>query len=241
MKKIKEFFLSVSAWFFGLSAFISGSLLLLIIGLFHTGKVFEWTLKKMCRWVLFWVGIQLKVKGIENIDLQKQYIIMMNHVNIMDPFVLYARYPGKARSVEEESHFKWPLYGWVIRRIGQFPINRKSGRKALETLKEACELINKNKNFSLVVLPEGTRTMTGKLGNFKKGGFLLALEAGLDILPIIQIGSFKFKRKKNWMMRPGKVELVFERPIATSGYSNSKEDILNLIQTTRNLFLKYVD
>ena len=239
MKKIKEYILSVAAWFFGLLAFISGSLILLIIGIFHTGRVFEFTIKTLCRWVLFCTGIRLKVTGLKNIDLQKQYIIMMNHVNIMDGFVFYARYPGKARGIEEESHFKWPLYGWVIRRMGQFPVNRKSGRKAMETLKKAAELIRYKKEFSVAVLPEGTRSITGKLGNFKKGGFLLALEAGLDILPIIQMGSFNFKRKGNWMMRPGKVEVVFEKPIVTSGYL--KENITDLIQKTRDIFLKYID
>ncbi len=239
MKKIKEYTLSIIAWFFGLLAFSFWSLMLLIIGIFHTGNIFEKAIKLLCRCILFCVGIRLKVTGVENIDLQKQYIIMMNHVNLMDPFVFYAKYPGKVRGIEEESHFKWPLYGWVIRRIGQFPISRKSGRKAMETLKKAAELIRNKKEFSVVVLPEGTRTMTGKLGNFKKGGFLLALEAGLDILPIIQKGSFNFKRKGSWIMRPGKVEVVFEKPITTSGYS--KKNITDLIQKTRDMFLKYID
>ena len=239
MKKIKEYILSAAAWFFGLLTFAVNSLILLFIGIFHTGKMFEGTIKMMCRWVLFCVGIRLKVTGIENIDPNKQYIIMMNHVNLMDPFVFYARYPGKVRGIEEESHFKWPFYGWIIRRIGQVPISRKQGRKAMEALKKAAELIRNKKEFSMIILPEGTRTRSGKLGNFKKGGFLLALEAGLDILPIVQIGAFRFKRKGSWLMRPGKIELVIEKSISTSGYS--KENINELIRKTRNSFLEYVE
>lgn len=239
MKKIKEFILSAAAWFFGLLTFVINSLILLFIGLFHTGKMFEKAIKMMCRWILFCVGIRLKVTGIENIDPNKQYIIMMNHVNIMDPFVSYARYPGKARGIEEEGHFKWLFYGWVIRRIGQIPISRKQGRKAMEALEKAAQLIRNKKEFSVIILPEGTRTRTGKLGNFKKGGFLLALEADLDILPMIQIGAFQFKRKGSWLMRPGKIELVFEKPIPTKGYS--RENINKLIQKTRNSFLEYVE
>jgi 1-acyl-sn-glycerol-3-phosphate acyltransferase len=119
------------------------------------------------------------------------------------------------------------------------PINRKSGIKAMTALKSAVELIRKKKEFSVAVLPEGTRTITGKLGNFKKGGFLLALEAGLDILPMIQMGSFKIKRKKTRIIRPGKIDLVFEKPIPTTGYS--KDNIKELIDKTRNVFLQYVD
>jgi 1-acyl-sn-glycerol-3-phosphate acyltransferase len=239
MKNAKEFLLSVMAWFFGLWAFISGSIILLIVGLFGTGTLFERTLKRMCRLVVFCVGIRLKVRGIQNIDPDNQYILMMNHVNLLDPFLFYPYFPGRARGIEEESHFKWPLYGRVIRRIGQFPISRKSGIKALETLKEAAKLIKSRSDSSVVVLPEGTRTLTGQLGRFKKGGFLLALETGLDILPMIQTGGFNIKRKNNWKIRPGKMELIFESPISIREYS--KEKIADLMEKTRATFLKYVD
>lgn len=239
MLKIKEYILSAFAWFFGLLAFTCGAFVMLVIGLFHTGKVFEWVLKVTCRWIVYCVGIRLKITGLENIDPQKQYIIMMNHVNTIDPFLFYVGYPGKARGVEEESHFNWPLYGWLIRRIGQIPINRKNARKAIEALKKAGELIRQNKNVSITILPEGTRTLTGKLGEFKKGGFLIALEAGLDILPLIQIGAFHFKRKGSWLMRPGTIQFVIEKPIPTAGYSRKTID--NLIRETRDVFLKYVE
>jgi 1-acyl-sn-glycerol-3-phosphate acyltransferase len=109
----------------------------------------------------------------------------------------------------------------------------------METLKKVAVLIQNRKDSSVVILPEGTRTITGKLGNFKKGGFLLALESGLDILPMIQIGGFNIKRKNHWKIRPGKMELIFEKPISIKGYS--KEKITDLIEKTRTLFLKYVD
>jgi 1-acyl-sn-glycerol-3-phosphate acyltransferase len=239
MRKIKEYILSVFAWFFGLFVFLCGCLMMLAIGLFHTGKVFEWVLKVMCRGIVYCVGIRLKITGLENVDLQKPYILMMNHVNTLDPFLFYARYPGKARGIEEESHFNWPFYGWLIRRIGQIPISRKDARKAILALKKAGELIRQNKNVSIMILPEGTRTLTGKLGEFKKGGFLIALEAGLDILPMIQIGAFHFKRKGSWVLRPGTVQLVIEKPIPTAGYS--RKNIDELIQKTRDVFLKYVE
>ncbi|MCK4763631.1 MAG: 1-acyl-sn-glycerol-3-phosphate acyltransferase [Candidatus Aminicenantes bacterium] len=227
------------AWFFGVTTFILGSFFILITGIFHTGRVFEWMVKSMCRTLVFCVGIRQKTTGLENVDPQKQYILMMNHVNMLDPFLFYTRYPGKVRSVEEESHFKWPLYGWVIRRLGQLPINRKNARRALENLKEAVRQLHKKKDLSIIILPEGTRTKTGKLGEFKKGAFLLAIESGLDILPIIQLGCYKFKRKGSWIIRPGKVELIFEKPIPTTGYS--RKTIADLMQKTRELFLGYVD
>jgi 1-acyl-sn-glycerol-3-phosphate acyltransferase len=239
MKNITELVFSIMSWCSGLFAFVFGSLLLLIVGLLTTGPFFEKTLKKICRWVVFCVGIRLKVRGIRDIEPGKRYIIMMNHVNIFDPFLFYPYFPGRARGIEEESHFKWPLYGRIIKKIGQFPINRRSGMKALETLKKAAYLIRNRTDTSVVILPEGTRTLSGKLGPFKKGGFLLALETGLDILPVIQIGGFNVKRKNHWKIRPGKMELIFEKPVSITRYS--KEEISDLIETTRGIFLKYLD
>ena len=164
---------------------------------------------------------------------------MMNHINFFDPFLAYGYLPNRARAVEEESHFNWPIYGWLVRRIGLIPINRKSGIKAMRALKKAGEMIRTKKDMSIAVLPEGTRTRTGKLGPFKKGGFLLALEAGLDILPMVQLGSLKVKQKGNWLLKPGKVDLVFEKAISTKEYTRKTVD--DLMDKTRTLYLQYVD
>jgi 1-acyl-sn-glycerol-3-phosphate acyltransferase len=239
IKKIKDFLVSLIIHLVAGLCFCLWAIFLIIFSIFSTGPLFERLLKIGGKSLLFFAGIRVNVTGVENFDPQKQYIVMMNHVNIFDGFVFISRFPGKARGVEEESHFKWPVYGWLIRRMKMIPINRKSGIKAMTALKKAVELIRKKKDFSVAVLPEGTRTITGKLGNFKKGGFLLALEAGLDILPMIQVGSFKINRKKSRIIRPGKIDLVFEKPIPISGYS--RDNIKDLIDKTRNVFLKYVD
>ena len=239
IKKIWDSLISLLIYLVASVCFCLWAIFLIIFSIFYTGPFFERLLKIAGRSVLFCAGIRVKITGVENVDPQKQYIVMMNHVNIFDGFVFISRFPGKARGLEEESHFNWPVYGWLIRRMKMIPINRKSGRKAITALKKAAELIREKKDFSVAVLPEGTRTITGKLGNFKKGGFLLALEAELDILPMIQMGSFKINRKKSRIIRPGKIDLVFEKPIPTSGYS--KDNIKELIEKTRNVFLQYVD
>jgi len=239
IKKIKERLISILVYAVAVTCFFLCAIFLLIISIFHTGALFEKLVKFTCKAVVFCAGIRVILKGTENYDPHKQYIVMMNHVNLFDGFVCYGWFPGKARAVEEESHFKWFIYGWVVRRIGLIPISRKSGIKAMAALKKAADLIREKKEFSFAILPEGTRTRTGKLGNFKKGGFLIAIESGQDILPMIQLGSFNIKQKKNWLIRPGKIELVIEKPIPTKGYS--KENINELMQKTRDLYLKYVD
>jgi len=219
----------------GLFFFLSG-LIVILFSFFPRGALFEHLLKIISKSILFIAGIKVNISGVENFNKDDQYIVMMNHVNIFDAFLFYSSFPGFARGVEEESHFRWPFYGWVMKRIGMIPINRKRGREALETLKRAAGMIRERPEYSIAVLPEGTRTRTGMLGNFKKGGFLLAVESGLDILPVIQTGSFDIKKKGRSIIRPGIVELEFNKPVSVSGFSRNSLD--KLIKKTRGIFEK---
>ena len=237
--KIKDTLVSVFIYLVAGTCFGLWAIFLIIFSMFYTGPFFERLLRIAAKSVLFCAGVRVNTTGVDHVDPKKQYLAMMNHVNIFDGFIFISRFPGKVRGVEEESHFNWPVYGWLIRRMKMVPINRKSGIKAMSGLRKAAELIREQNECSFAVLPEGTRTMTGELGNFKKGGFLLALESGLDILPVIQVGSFKIKRKKNRIISPGKVDLDIEKPIPTPGYT--KDNIKELIDKTRNVFLQYVD
>ncbi len=239
MKKAAAAALSTLIWFVAFIWFFFGVLGILLIGIFRSGRLFEACVKGLCRSVVWICGIRITLKGRENYQAGRQYIIMMNHVNFFDGFVFYRSYPGKARGLEDESHFDWPVYGWVIRRMGQIPINRKSGIKAMESLRRAAALIRKDSAMSCAVFPEGTRTRSGLLGTFKKGGFLLALETGLDILPLIQMGAQRINRSHSRLIRPGRIDFVIEKPIPVVGYT--KENITQLMGKVREVFLKYVE
>jgi 1-acyl-sn-glycerol-3-phosphate acyltransferase len=230
---------SLLIWGAGWAWFSIGGVCLLLIGIFRAGSFFESWLKGLCRSLVWLCGIRVTVSGKKNITPGRQYLLMLNHVNILDAFVFYSSFPGWARGIEEESHFDWPVYGWVIRRMGQVPVSRKSGIKAMESLRRAAELIRQKRDYSFMVLPEGTRTRDGRLGPFKKGGFRLALETGLDILPLVQQGAYAVNRRGSLLIRPGRVEFVIEKPIATAGYA--RENIGELIEKVRGVFLKYVE
>ena len=239
MKKVASAALSLLIWCVGWIWFFFGALFFLLIGVFRAGSFFETCLKGLCRSLVWICGIRVTVSGKENFEPGRQYLLMMNHVNILDGFVFYRSFPGKARGIEEESHFDWPVYGWVIRRMGQIPVNRRSGIKAMESLRRAAELIGRKKDYSFMVLPEGTRTVNGKLGPFKKGGFLLALETGLDILPLVQKGAYRINRRHSLLLRPGRVDYFIEKPISVAGYS--RQNLPELMEKVRAVFLKYVE
>ena len=93
----------------------------------------------------------------------------------------------------------------------------------------------RGRGFSFVVLPEGTRTRDGRLGPFKRGGFLLALETGLDILPFVQVGADRINRKGSKLIRPGRVRVSIEPAVPTAGYT--KENVGELVDRVRSVFL----
>ena len=144
--------------------------------------------------------------------------MMMNHVNFFDPLVFYSplsrAWPGGSR---RRAISAGPFYGWMLRRVGMIPISRKDPAKARESLARAAALVRERPAYSIVILPEGTRTLDGNLGPFKRGGFHLALETGLDILPIVQTGAYRINRKGSRLIRPGRVELAVLPPVPVAG------------------------
>jgi 1-acyl-sn-glycerol-3-phosphate acyltransferase len=105
----------------------------------------------------------------------------------------------------------------------------------MASLERAAEIIRRRTDFSIIILPEGTRTRNGELGKFKRGGFLLALATGLDILPIIQEGAYRINRRGSRLIRPGTVRLIITPPLSVSGYSRDNQAAL--IEKVRSVFL----
>ena len=236
MKRVFEALWSLLIWIIALPVFAVCCLLILALAVVHRGPGMDALMKASCRLVLFCCGIRVRLRGERNIVPDSRYIVMMNHVNIFDPLVFYSRFPRLARGIEEESHFRWPLYGAVLRRIGMVPISRTDVSKARESILRAADLAREHREYSIVILPEGTRTLDGKLGPFKRGGIHLALETGLDILPVVQVGAYRISRKGSRLIRPGRVELVVCPPIQITGYA--RETVGDLADRTRSVFLE---
>jgi len=211
-----------------------------ICGIFTDGLLLNYLGKGLCYTNILSAAIRIKRRGFENVDPNKQYIIMMNHVNLFDPFVLTSTYPGHALAFQEVDHFRWPLYGWIMKKLKHIPIDRSNARQALRDLKKGIEVLKTRKEFSLIIFPEGTRCDTGKLGEMKKGAFYLALDSGVEILPIVQIGAYEVKKKNKWLVTPfRKMEVIIEKPISLENYN--KRNVHELMERTRQVFLKYVE
>jgi 1-acyl-sn-glycerol-3-phosphate acyltransferase len=236
MRRVLESARSTLIWIAVLPILAVACLLIIGLSLVHRGKALDGLMKAASRFILACCGVRVRIGGLGNIAPRGRYIVMMNHVNFFDPLVFYSRFPGLARAIEEESHFRWPFYGWMLRRVGMIPISRKDPSKARESLAEAAALVRERPEYSIVILPEGTRTRDGKLGPFKRGGFYLALETGLDILPVVQSGAFRINHKGSFLIRPGKVNLAVLPPVPVAGYA--RDAVGELADRTRSVFLE---
>jgi 1-acyl-sn-glycerol-3-phosphate acyltransferase len=230
---------SLLLWIVAGPVFVACVSLVLLMAMVYRGPALETVLKGSSRMILMAAGIKLRVRGRENAAPGKQYIVVMNHVNFFDPFVFYAAFPGRARGLEEERHFSWPLYGVMLRRIGMIPVDRGNRAKARASLDRATRLIKAKPDFSILVLPEGTRTRDGKLRFFKSGAFRLAAAAGLDILPMVQMGAYRINQRGSRSIRPGRVDVLIGPPILSAGAL--PDNHAELLQRTRTWFLTYVD
>lgn len=177
---------------------------------FHPLKYNPW-LKKLLRFMFKILFIKVEVDGLENIDIKKTYLFMANHVSLFDVPLLGGYIPGYARGVEADRQHAWPIYGWAMRRMGNIPINRKNIFSSLSTIEKTARVIEKGK--SIVILPEGHRTMDGKLRDFKSFPFLLAKKVDVEIVPIGLSGLFPLKNKNSWTINPNRIKIKFGKPI----------------------------
>jgi len=177
------------------------------------------------------MGIRLTVAGREHIDRQGTYLIMGNHQSLFDVFVIPVAIPLTIVAVEAAYHFSFPLWGRMVKRWGNIPIARRNIRKAIASLEKAGEVLVSG--TSIGILPEGHRTLTGEIGEFKKGPFHLALQAKADILPFAINGLFEYNAKSSLRLNPGPVHVTIGRPL---GYEQFKacsvEELRDLVRRT---------
>ncbi|MCF6246175.1 MAG: 1-acyl-sn-glycerol-3-phosphate acyltransferase [Desulfobacula sp.] len=207
MKKV----ISIILWMMG-SFFFLFSFCLLVICLFSLPKPKTFAVARNLFKILIRImGIKLVVKGQKNIDADKTYIMMGNHQSLFDLFVIPAAVPLCFTGVEAAYHFSIPVWGYLIRKWGCIPIERNNLKSAMKSLEKARHILLTGMN--LCILPEGHRTLTGKMGEFKKGPFHLAKSVGADILPFGVNGLFDFHPKGCLELNPGQVTVKIGRPI----------------------------
>ena len=175
------------------------------------------------------VSVRVEVTGLELLDPNQTYIFTPNHQSLIE-VPLFVTYLGRNPAyLGKKEVFKYPVFGTGIRLIGVIPVDRSNSPAAVESAKAATENLRRGKSY--VVYPEGTRSKDGRLLPFKKGAFMMAIEAGVPVVPITISGATKIMPKAQVKVFPSTVHITIHEPISTAGYS--KENVVQLMNRTR--------
>jgi len=178
----------------------------------------DWTLHGARLWargVLLGGFVRLKSEGRERVPRGEPVVFMANHESWLDIPALLAAIPVQVRFLAKKSLFAWPFFGWAISAMGFIPVDRKNRREAVRSFEEAADRIRAGR--SVLIFPEETRTTDGALLPFQRGGFLIALKAGIPIVPVGLEGPRRCLPKHNYLIRPGTITVRFGAPIPTVG------------------------
>lgn len=199
-----------------MSTVVLGLLALLTCPLDRQGKAVHLYARLWGRLILGASGVRVELRGVEELSSRTPYIFMSNHLSAYDIFVLLAHLPFQFRWLAKAELFRIPLFGWAMRAAGYIPIDRSSPREAVRSMERAARRIREG--ISVVIFPEGTRSRDGRLRPFMKGGFSLAIRAGVPVVPVAIKGTHEIMppyTKK--VLRKGKVVVILGRPIETKG------------------------
>ncbi len=160
--------------------------------------------------------LRVEVHREVEIDPARSYVFLANHQSLFDIPLLLATVPGPVRMMAKRSLFRIPIFGWALSAGGFIPIDRGDRSTARDSFASAIAHIRGG--TSILLFPEGTRSLEDTLLTFQRGGFLLALKSGLPIVPVGIRGTRAVQRKGAWTIVPGPVSISYGTPIDTASY-----------------------
>jgi 1-acyl-sn-glycerol-3-phosphate acyltransferase len=185
--------------------------------------------------ILKTTGVRVRVTGLEHVDPARSYVVAANHQSIYDIPIIFTTLPLQLRIVAKESLGRIPFLGWHLQRTGHLLVDRTNPGAGI--LKRMANLVAAAR--SLIVFPEGTRSVDGSVGRFKGGIFLLAIDSTLPVLPVSIARSRFVMTKGRLMVRAQEVTLTIHGPIATTGIA--REQARALADEVREVIRRGVD
>jgi 1-acyl-sn-glycerol-3-phosphate acyltransferase len=214
----------------GVPAIVLG---LLVPGQSRKGKIFRWVTKGYSRILLPVFGVAVETRGLSRVDLRSPYVFMSNHASHVDSLALAVSIPHPLHWVFKKELSKIPIFGWVLLSLGQIMVDRSNAVQSRTALANAASGLTGN--HSVLIYVEGTRSKDGKLQPLKKGGFHIALQAGLPIVPVRVSGSHDIIPSGSLRVRPGRVVVELFDPIPTEEKTDA--DIPALMGKVRDALL----
>jgi 1-acyl-sn-glycerol-3-phosphate acyltransferase len=238
MTRIWEMLRSLFLWAISWLHFLIAVPVLIALAVVLDPKKHDWLQRGLCRRIAFLSGAKVVARKAPGFDETRTCIFMANHVNLLDPFMLYCAIPQLVRGWELESHFRIPIYGWLMKRFGNVPVPDVRKPKDLKRLwRITQETIDSG--TSLIIFPEAKRTRNGHLNEFEDGGFRLAQQLGVPIVPVSIVGSFRHLRTEDWILRPTTITVYLHGTIETKGLH--KEDVPALKERVKQIIARPVE
>ena len=187
----------------------------------------DWVIPIARLWARILLGlcrVRVVVRGAEKIHPPGPYVFLSNHQSQFDIPAAILAIPLQFRVLAKKELFHIPIFGWALRLSGFVGIERSNREKAIRSLDEAAGRIRKGR--SLLIYAEGTRSPDGSLLPFKKGGFILAIQAGVPVIPLTILGSRSVLPKGSLRIRPGTIGVVVGDPIDPRRYPLEEKEAL---------------
>jgi 1-acyl-sn-glycerol-3-phosphate acyltransferase len=170
------------------------------------------------------VGVRVRVRGLERIPAGV-CLFVANHTSSADAPAVVGAIPRRIAVLLKASLFKWPIVGQAFSSAHFIPVNRGAHDSAVASVEKATEALRAGQSF--LIYPEGTRSPDGRLQRFKKGAVVMAINAGVPIVPMVCSGAHRVMEKRSMVIHPGEIVVEFLDPIDSSKYSLEERDILN--------------
>ncbi len=194
------------------------------------GRGTSFVARTWSRGLLFCAWLRVESRFETPLDPNARYVYMANHQSLFDIPVLLATLPGQTRFLAKKSLFQIPVFGWAMSLAGFIPVDRRDRSTARDMFAEATSRLRTG--MSLLVFPEETRSLDGKLHPFHRGGFLLALKSGLPIVPVGVRGTFEVQSPSSFAIHPRRIEVHYGSPMPTDGVEVSgKRTLVTLVRT----------
>jgi 1-acyl-sn-glycerol-3-phosphate acyltransferase len=171
------------------------------------------------------LGIKVETSGVEKVDRKSPYIFMANHLSFLDGPMLFMLIPQSIRVILKKEVFRIPIIGQGMRYVEFVPVDRKGGRGGKKSIDRAARLM-REKGYSFLIFPEGTRSRDGEIQAFRRGGFFLALESQASVVPISIRGTYELMPKGTLFAKRGKVGVHFHTPVPVQGYDTTNMQVL---------------
>ena len=170
--------------------------------------------------------VRAKAKGRENISKGKSYVFVANHQGAYDIFSIYGYLGHQFRWMMKKPLERIPLVGYSCKVSGHIFVDNSSPSAVRETMQTAEKRLAGG--MSVVVFPEGSRTLDGRMHAFRRGAFALAVEFGLPVVPITIDGAYRVMRRTAWLPRPGRIILTIHKPIEAP--ENGRHELAELME-----------